>query len=104
MMSDHRTNVLAAREHELNNYALVFYHVRVEANLLIILRDQFDVWEMASLQQLARRDVLKTIARRSRRILLSRSRSCGCGRRRGAGCCEPSSACDFSHVLCLLGR
>jgi len=66
MMSDHRTNVLAAREHELNNYALVFHHVRVEVNLLIILRDQFDVWEMASLQQLARRDVLKTIARRSR--------------------------------------
>ena len=39
MMSNHRTDVLAAREHKLDDHALVLDETVVEANLLAVLRN-----------------------------------------------------------------
>ena len=52
-MSNHWADVLAAREHELDNHPLVLDQIVVEADLLAVLGDQFHVGQVAPLGKLA---------------------------------------------------
>src|SRR5712692_9981704 len=106
-MGNHRADVFAACEHELDNHPSVFDQVCVKVDLLVVLGNQFHVGQVAPLNKLARRDVLEVVvvcARRGRFLCEQAGCPSQTGCSYGSGSCassrQPFSPRNSCHNLC----
>src|SRR5207249_6990712 len=100
MVRDHRTDILATGEHELDDDALILDQIVVEVNLPAILGNKFHVGQVTPADELARRDVLEVVLLVLGRLI--RTEQPGCAGHGGSCSCsrQQISPCHLCHDLC----
>src|SRR5207249_10128258 len=100
MVRDHRTDILATGEHELDDDALIVDQIVVEVNLPASLGNKFHVGQVTPADELARRDVLEVVLLVLGRLI--RTEQPGCAGHGGSCSCsrQQISPCHLCHDLC----
>src|SRR5881296_2853265 len=97
MVRDHRTDILATGEHELDDHALILDQIVVEVNLAAILGNKFHVGQVTPADELARRDVLEVVLLVLGRLIPTEQPGCAGN---GGSCSCTRQQMSSCHLLC----
>src|SRR5947199_7779977 len=97
MVRDHRTDILATGEHELDDHTLILDKIVVEVNLPAILGNKFHVGQVTPADELARRDVLEVVLLVLGRLIPTEQPGCAGN---GGSCSCTRQQMSSCHLLC----